>query len=223
MVTVQEYTVKNPITLIGYEAGICYNSDISDDIKNYKRGIDCIKSEHGRTLEFPQVYLTIDGYSARCIRELYTHIGGMPTRLQESTRYITYDDFNYFIPQKIKSNEVALYKYMEIMDNITRTYEELLNLGIAKEDAANILPLGMNSKIVIRTNLRHLIDMMSTRQCNRAYIEIRNLMREIKLALREYSDEWKELVDNYMPCKCDENKYCKEKKSCGKYPRREDV
>lgn len=221
MIEVQKYTTKNPITMIGYEAGVCYNSDISDDIKNYKRGIDCIESEHGRALEFPQIYLTIDGYSARCIRELYTHIGGMPTRLQESTRYIKYDNFDYYIPQTIKNNEKALKEYTNLMNNISDTYGNLLELGIVKEDIANILPLGMRSKIVIRTNLRQLIDMMATRQCSRAYIEMRKLMKEIKEVLREYSEEWKVLVDKYMPCKCDIVGYCKEKKSCGKYPRRE--
>lgn len=32
-VTIQSYTTKTPITMIGYEAGICYNSDISDASK----------------------------------------------------------------------------------------------------------------------------------------------------------------------------------------------
>ena len=30
-VTIQKYTTKEPITMIGYEAGICYGADISDD------------------------------------------------------------------------------------------------------------------------------------------------------------------------------------------------
>jgi len=36
-------------------AGVCYGTDVSDDEKNYKRGIDCLKSQHGRTWEFPTV------------------------------------------------------------------------------------------------------------------------------------------------------------------------
>ena len=43
-------TTKNPITLIGHRAGICYGSDVSDPQKNYQRGLDCIKSRHGRAL-----------------------------------------------------------------------------------------------------------------------------------------------------------------------------
>ena len=32
-------TTKEPITLIGKRAGICWGADISDDIKNYNRGL----------------------------------------------------------------------------------------------------------------------------------------------------------------------------------------
>ena len=78
-------TTKNPITLIGERAGICWGADISNKEKNYKRGLDCILSNHGRTLEYVNVEMIIDGYSARVIREWYTHIGGAPTRLQAST------------------------------------------------------------------------------------------------------------------------------------------
>ena len=84
----EKYTTKTPITMIGEEAGICWGADTSDGLKNYKRGIDCLESGHGRTFEYPDVYIILDGYSARVIREWYTHIGGSPTRLQASTRYI---------------------------------------------------------------------------------------------------------------------------------------
>ena len=93
-IIIQEETTKNPISMMGKYAGVCYNSNIEDNTKNYQRGLDCLQSNHGRTLEFVQVYLILDNYSARTIRQLYTHIGGMPTRLQASTRYIKYGIFD---------------------------------------------------------------------------------------------------------------------------------
>ena len=102
-VIVQDYTYKKPITMIGVEAGICWGANTSNDEKNYLRGIDCLESGHGRTFEFPDVYLTLEGYSARVIREWYTHIGGLPTRLQASTRYIDYEHgFGYVTPPSIE-------------------------------------------------------------------------------------------------------------------------
>ncbi len=102
-ITIQDYTTKYPISMIGYEAGVCWGADVSNKDKNYKRGISCLESEHGRTFEFPDVYMTLDGYSAKVIREWYTHIGCLPTRLQASTRYINYQDgFAYIIPKSIE-------------------------------------------------------------------------------------------------------------------------
>ena len=60
-VTILPETTKNPITLMGARAGCCWNANISDDEKNYKRGLDCIKSGHGRVMEYVNVEMIIDG------------------------------------------------------------------------------------------------------------------------------------------------------------------
>jgi thymidylate synthase (FAD) len=221
-ITVQLPTTKNPITLIGMEAGICYGSNTTDDNKNFKRGLDCLATNHGRTLEFPQIYLTIDGYSARVIRELYTHTAGAPTRVQASTRYINYGDFDYIVPPSIDVNPNAAQKYDWLMYQISETFKDLQEMGIPKEDIANILPLGMETKMVLRTNLRNLIDMSHQRMCTRAYWEYRQLMKDICNALSEYSDEWKYIVDTYFMPKCEVCGFCTEAKSCGRKPKKAD-
>lgn len=209
-------TTKNPITLIGQRAGVCWGADVSDDKKNYNRGLDCIESGHGRTLEFVNVELVLDGYSARVIREYYTHIGGAPTRLQASTRYIDYNGFDYIVPESVLKNDSALFLYHEIMDEISKSAQKLEQLGIPREDSALILPLGMKTKIVDKRNLRNLIDMSRNRMCNRAYWEFRQLFQEILWSLNNYSDEWFYIVQNYMKPKCEVLGYCPETRSCGK-------
>ena len=212
-------TTANPITLMGERAGICWGADISDPIKNYKRGLDCIKSNHGRVMEYVNVEMVLDGYSARVIREWYTHIGGAPTRLQESTRYIDCENFNYIIPQSIK-NDISRYaSYKSLMSLIGRVYKELVEDGTPKEDAAMILPLGMATKIVDKRNLRNLVDMSRQRMCNRAYHEYRKMFSDICAALSEYSEEWKTIVDNLFYPKCALYGYCTEKNSCGLMPK----
>lgn len=218
-VIIQPHTTKNPITLIGEEAGICYGTDTTDPVKNYKRGKRCIEDGHGRVLEFPQVYMILDGYSARVMREYYTHIGGAPTRLQASTRYITYDDFAYITPDFYSDEIIDFYK--ETMDYIADRYETLVEeYGMAKEDAANVLPLGMETKVVVRTNPRQLIDMNGNRECSRAYWEFQIVMRDIKQALSEYSEEWKYLVDTQFKVKCDIVGYCLESECCGRHEKK---
>lgn len=220
MITITSDTTIYPIQTMGKYAGICWSSDTSDENKNYKRGLDCLQSGHGRAMEFPQVYMIIDGYSARTLRQLYTHIGGSPTRLQESTRYINYDNFDYSIPPSIIKNSVVKARYDQIMHQISEAYKDLEALGIPKEDCGLVLPLGMKSKMVFRTNLRQLVDMSHERLCNRAYWEFHQLMEDMMIALSDYSDEWKYIVHNCFHAKCEEYGYCTEKNSCGRFPKR---
>lgn len=218
----EKYTVKKPITMIGEEAGICWGADTSDDTKNYKRGIDCLENGHGRTFEFPDVYMILDGYSARVIREWYTHIGGAPTRLQASTRYIDYEHgFDYFAPPSVQNNQRALDIYSGMMDSISEALRDLDELGIPREDSALGLPLGMTTKIVCKHNARNLIDMSHQRMCKRAYHEYRKLFGDLCDALRAYSDEWKYLVDHYFMPKCKYMGFCNERYTCGRMPRRD--
>lgn len=221
-ITIQKYTTKNPITMIGYEAGVCWGADVSDDEKNYKRGLDCLEANHGRTFEFPDIYATIEGYSARVIREWYTHLGGAPTRLQASTRYIDYQSgFDYVVPNSIKNNETAYREYIECMDTITTKLQYLDDLGIKREDSAMMLPLAMETKIVDKRNVRNAIDMSHQRECKRAYWEYRQMFSDYKKALSEYSEEWKYLVEHYFKPKCEVYGYCTEKKPCPRNPKKE--
>ena len=222
-VLVREYTTKTPLQMIGESAGFCWGSDISDANKNMKRAIDCIASGHGRTMEFPDIHLILDGYSARVIREFYTHIGCLPTRLQSSTRYVDAKSFKYVTPPSVFKNEKARQVYDETMEHIREGYAKLEELGIKREDAAMVLPLGMETVIVDKRNFRNLVDMAKNRMCTRAYWEYRELMNDICEALSSYSGEWNTLIKLCMKPKCEISGYCTESKSCGRKPKKESI
>lgn len=213
-------TTKNPISLMGQRAGICWGADTSDPAANYKRGWDCITSGHGRVMEFVEVSMVLDGYSARVIREWYTHIGGAPTRLQASTRYIDYKLFDYVTPQSIKGNIDAHVEYEGAMEYLSATMEKLEEMGVPHEDIALLLPLGMTTKVVDKRNLRNLVDMSRQRMCNRAYWEFRELFDDISGALSRYSDEWEMITDHLFMPKCKAVGFCTEKHGCGMMPKR---
>ena len=224
MGTITILPTKNPITLMGMRAGTCWNANITDNEKNYKRGLDCIKSGHGRVMEFVNVEMIIDGYSAKVLREYYTHIGGSPSRLQASTRYIDYskgNGFDYVTPQSISKDEDVAATWHSVMRYVNTNIQHLINNGVPIEDATMLLPLAYSSKMVDKRNLRSLVDMSRVRMCNRAYHEYRQMFTDICNALREYSDEWKWIVDNLFHAKCDEVGYCTESKSCGRKPKKE--
>ncbi len=222
MITILKETSRKPITLMGERAGVCWGADIYKEEKNYRRGLDCIKSGHHRVMEYVNVEMILDGYSARVIREWYTHIGGAPTRLQASTRYIDYSGFSYTVPPSVTGNPEAEELYRDTMSAIASACSRLEEAyGIPREDAAMLLPLGMTTKIVDKRNVRNLIEMSHQRLCSRAYWEYRQLMNDICSALSAYSEEWKYLVDHYFVPKCQVWGYCTEKKTCGKMPYRE--
>lgn len=217
-ITILEETTKRPITLIGKRAGICTGTNILDDEENYARGMDCIKSEHGRVLEFVNVEMILEGYSARVLREYYTHIGGAPTRLQASTRYINYNDFKYVIPESIRCDKRFLNMFEGCIKNTKETMKTLKDMGVPREDIAMLMPLGMKSTMVDKRNLRNLIEMSHQRECSRANWEYRELFNDIKISLKKYapeSNEWDWIIDNFFMPKCKYFGKCTEKKSCG--------
>ena len=223
-------TKKNPLQKIGYNAGVCWGAPLDDAEKNKKRAISCIKAGHGRVMEFVEVEVVVSGISARCAREIYTHIAGV-TRLQASTRYISEETgFGYYTPPKIAAQPETEMPYTLGMQQIQDSYNTLLERGITKEDAANLLPLGMNTKMVWKINLRSLVNFMSKRLCTRALREIREFAIDLKNQLAEIDDEWAWIANALFVPQCEIYKYrnenlvfCPEQQCCGKHKKIEDI
>lgn len=215
----------------GTTPGVCWAAPLDDAEKNRKRAISCIKAGHGRVLEYVDVEMVISDVSARCLRELYTHIGGAPTRLQASTRYISEQSgFDYYTPPKIENNIGCKQMFTDGMGTIQKVYNGLLEEGMTKEDAANVLPLGMMSKMVWKVNLRTLINFCQQRSCTRALKEIRDLTKEIVSLLGSKNEEWAWIAENLLVPKCEQYKYindsfcfCTEQQCCGKHPKITDL
>lgn len=223
-IKIKKYTTEYPLQMIGELSGICWGANTEDAEKNIKRAWDCIDSGHERTEEFPDIYMVLDGYSAKCLRELYTHIGGAPTRLQASTRYIDYEKgFNVVTPPSVEKNNDAAEVWYKAISDIKGAMGALKVLGIPNEDLTNLLPLAYQSKMVWKVNLRTLVHFMQKRLCTRSYWEIRNLCNDICKELSNYSEEWKQLVKALFVPECEFFGYCREKKSCGRKPKKEDI
>lgn len=205
---------KNPLTTIGEIAGVCYNST---NPKWYPRiAKRCLAEGHGRVSEFADITIEIDEYSAKMIRELYTHIAGT-SRVQSSTRYIDYSEqFNYVTPHSISRNEEALAVWEATMNTINEAMKKMKELEVPVEDLTNVLPLAYTTKMVLKINLRALIHMFNVRTCTCAYHEIRKFMYDLRAELRVLDDEWKFLCDNYFVPKCVASGYCDEEtRNCG--------
>lgn len=206
---------ESPLNHIGKVAGICYNSCITDSDKNVKRAKNSIISGHGKIMDFIDIEFVITGLSARTMRQLGRYQIGF-TYLQESTRYVEYGNFEYY---ELKNpNKKVKDTYFFAMDTAKGVYQNLIKNGVNKEDAANVLPLGMNTKVVAKASLRMLIHMMEERLCTRAYKEFQEFCLILKQKLEEVSEEWKWISDNYFHSKCVRMGYCTELDCCGFRP-----
>lgn len=213
-ITILSETTKYPIDLIGKMSGECYGADTAVAAANYKRGINNIKSEHDRCLEFPTIIMKIENISAKVAREFYTHIVGN-TRLQSSTRYIAYENFPYIIPPSIEKDEECKGIFESAATIINESIQALIDRGIPKEDAQNLLPLAYSTVLSVKMNARSLKNMSRMRMCARAYPEFQLLMDAIIDELSNYSIQWAELIALTVGPRCQFG-VCPESKNCPK-------
>lgn len=221
-------TTKNPLQKIGSVAGVCWGANTDDIQKNVNRAISCIESDHGRVLEWVNVEFLIEGISARCMREVGRHCVGT-SYLQSSTRYVDESNFKYYTPPSCQKDGVREV-YDRGMKQVAEFYGELIELGVPREDAANALPLGMDSKVVWKINLRSLVNFMNKRLCGRALLEIQKFSHELRDLLMQQNDEWMWIGENLFVPSCERFKllnpsmcFCIEKKCCGRHPYIKDV
>lgn len=219
-IEILNYT-NNPLTTIGTNASYCYNTKLKDDKHARRIAEHCIRSGHGRNLEFADLTLHISGVSARMMRELGRHIIGT-SYVQASTRYITYDDFEYYTPLQMTVEQYEVYK--ETMDIIQENYKKLKDLNTPNDITGYLLPLAMNTDVVFKLNARALEHLANMRMCTRALQEFRDFMNELKKTIIEINDdEWTWIAENLMKPKCEKVGYCDEDYGCGKYPRKRSV
>ena len=222
-ITILPQTTKDPLQLIGTTSAVCYNADISNKEKNIKRALDCIHSGHGRVLEWPNVEVIVEGFSAKMMREAMRHIVGTSV-LQASTRYIDYEKgFDVITPPAIANNNEAMEVWCKAISDIKMAMGALKALGVPKEDYTNLLPLAYQSKMIWKVNLRTLVNFMNMRLCSRAYWEIREFSNMLKKALMEYSPEWEIICKELFVPKCDAVGYCTEAKCCGRRKTKSEV
>jgi thymidylate synthase (FAD) len=171
-----------------------------------------IKSGHTSTLEHATFTFGIEGISRACSHQLVRH--RIASYSQQSQRYVNAKNFNYLIPESIKSKPELKKKFEDFIKIASKTYTELSDSGISNEDARFVLPNACETKIVVTMNSRALLNFFKERTCVRAQWEIR------ALAVRML-EECKKVAPNifkYAGPSCVAEKVCRQgKRSCGKW------
>jgi thymidylate synthase (FAD) len=104
---------------------------------------------------------------------------------QESQRYCTYGEngkkgpLQFIIPPSIQDNSAEEEVWLEAMDEISRTYDMLLQMGVPAEDARSVLPNATKTEIVATYNIREWRHVFNMRCDHHAQWQIRDLMKQI--------------------------------------------
>ena len=142
-------------------------------------------NDYSSVLEHICFTFDIEGISVALSRELLEH--RIASHTARSTRYNGEEEFEYYIPGRLSSNEEAMRIYREGMKSANEAYVRLIGLGIGKEEARYVLPMALHTHYIVTMNVRSLINFFMLRLCVRASPEMRELaMRMYKICVREY-------------------------------------
>jgi thymidylate synthase (FAD) len=162
---------------------------------------------HGSVIEHASFTFSVEGVSRAMTHQLVRH--RIASYTQQSQRYVRYDMLrNYVIPPSIAENAGARKEFDEALKRISETYQNLLQLGIPKEDARFVLPNAAKTNIMVTMNARELRHFFNVRCCARAQWEMREAATEM---LRQVKEATPALFENAGPT-CVELGYCSEGK-----------
>ena len=142
-----------------------------------------IRLGHLSVLEHAHATFRIKGGSRAFTHQIVRH--RLASYSQQSQRYVSDASFDYVVPETIKANADAHGKYVEMMEQIKKTYGELQELGIPNEDARFLLPNAVVSEIVMSANLREWRHIFSVRCEAPAQWEIRMICIKMLELLQE--------------------------------------
>lgn len=95
-----------------------------------------------------------------------------------STRYIDNSKFQYVEP--LMDDIAASNLIKETMGIIQKNYKELLNMGVKKDCARQILPLGITQEMVVAGTIKDWKHVFEVRSRSNVHWEIRRILRKLK-------------------------------------------
>lgn len=107
---------------------------------------------------------------------------------QESLRFAVKRGFadEAAVPVGIQGDEQAEALYRHALDIAQGYYEMLIDSGVPAEDARALLPHGVTTRVIYKTNFRGLMEHAGNRLCTQAQFEWRAVFMGIMKAIREY-------------------------------------
>lgn len=172
------YSADSPIELLAEEKTEAEMLRLLDRI---------MTSKHLSVVEHCAMTFAVKDVSRTLLAQYSRHRIGVSLSVQ-SQRYVSEQSakqadgiFGHVVPQTVAENKEAYERYMACMQDIQKTYDELLALGVAKQDARFVLPGGACTNFVTTLNLRSFMDVYEKRVLTPgAQWEIKDMMLRMR-------------------------------------------
>ena len=170
-----------PEKIAALAAKLCYSgadlADLQEKVTNDEQ-TDFIKKligmGHFSVFEHVSFTFGVEGVSRALTHQLVRH--RLASYSQKSQRYVKAGEkFPFIMPHTVAENSEAQEIFNETINQISKAYNKLLDLGMPAEDARYLLPNACETKIIVTMNARELLHFFALRSCNRAQWEIREL------------------------------------------------
>lgn len=161
---------------IEYCGRVCWRTDLApDSTERFIRML--IKKAHVSVIEHAYASFKFTGISRSCSHQIVRH--RLASYSQESMRYVDMDGQKVVEPWTIHANSVAIDQYRRAVIGAFRAYKAMRDLGIPKEDARYVLPIGTQTTIVMTCNFREWRHFIKMRTSKHAQWEIRGIANAV--------------------------------------------
>ena len=179
IVKLLEYTPE-PERVVAMAARLCYSATGAEELSErlseeqvQKMVKKMVALGHASTIEHVSFTFGIEGVSRVLTHQLVRH--RIASYDQQSQRYVAAHGFQYITPPTIEANPAAKERFDKLLADIRSAYDDLVEMGIPKEDARYVLANAAETKILVTMNARTLLHFFNLRCCNRAQWEIRDM------------------------------------------------
>lgn len=101
---------------------------------------------------------------------------------QQAQRAVDASDLDVIVPDALMEEgaEAGLEIYLNTAHTVKDAYSDMLEVGVARQDARAILPTNIETTIMCKANLRTLHDIAKVRLCTRSQGEMQQVFRQIR-------------------------------------------
>ena len=214
--------VKNIFKSWGVSACTCYKTP---EKFAEKVGKSCLQTGHFSGSRGDYIKFKITGVPRALVDQLVRHEVGVYKNVQ-SQRYTDSSNMQIYYPDDITSNDELQKLWDELTLEVKRVYDITVNTLLekgytneqAREVARGIIPMNVESSLVIGFTIEALINLMEKRLCTCSQEHIRHLAN---LMRKEVVKLIPDLAPKLVPA-CVSKMYCpeSEKRSCGIRPQK---